>query len=59
MEVLRRLFKDEEGQGLIEYVLIVGLIALVAVGAILLAGNQIRDVWKMITGQLGNVKVGS
>ncbi len=55
MEILRRLFKDEEGQGLIEYVLIVGLIALIAVGAILFAGNQIRDIWNAITDKLDDV----
>ncbi len=57
MEVLRRLFKDEEGQGLIEYVLIVGLIALVAVAAILAAGGHIGNIWNKVRDTLGTVPV--
>lgn len=36
---LRR--RDEEGQGLAEYALILGLIAIVAIVALLFLGNQI------------------
>jgi pilus assembly protein Flp/PilA len=33
MEIMRRLFKEEEGQGLVEYALIIGLISLVVIVA--------------------------
>lgn len=55
MDFLRRLVREEEGQGLIEYVLIVGLIALVAVAVIILAGDSIKGIWENITEQLDEV----
>lgn len=42
------LYKDEEGQALAEYALILGLIAIVAVAALTLMGTA-------ITGKLGGV----
>lgn len=39
--VLARFRSDEEGQDLLEYALLVGLIALVAVGAVSSVGNAI------------------
>jgi pilus assembly protein Flp/PilA len=35
--------KDEEGQGLAEYALILALIAIVAIVALIFLGNQISD----------------
>lgn len=55
MEFLKRLVREEEGQGLIEYVLIVGLIALVAVGVIVLAGDSIKSIWQNISGELEDI----
>ena len=37
---------EEEGQDLIEYVLIAGLVALVAVGAITAAGASVGALWQ-------------
>jgi pilus assembly protein Flp/PilA len=45
------LYKDEEGQALAEYALILGLIAIVAVTALMLLGTA-------ITGKLGGVAAG-
>jgi pilus assembly protein Flp/PilA len=42
------LYKDEEGQALVEYALILGLIAVVAIAALTLLGTA-------ITGKLGSV----
>ncbi len=56
MNLIKRLFKEENGQGLIEYVLIVGLIALIAVGAIGLAGTSISGIWDTVKNKLGDVK---
>ena len=50
-EAIMRLFvlaRDEEGQALAEYGLILGLIAVVAIGALTLLGAA-------ITGQLGSI----
>lgn len=38
-----RFFKDESGQGMTEYILIIALIAVVCVVAIKLFGSQIKD----------------
>ena len=41
--------RSENGQDLLEYALLCGLIALVALGAVTAVGNQINDVlWKVI-----------
>lgn len=59
MEFITRLLQEEEGQGLIEYVLIVGLIALVAVAAITLAGGSINAIWTNVKTRLDAVPDGS
>ena len=46
--VARRV-RSEDGQDLLEYALLCGLIALVALGAVTAVGNQINNVlWKVI-----------
>ena len=42
---LKALLSEDEGQDLIEYVLIAGLVALVAVGAITAAGVSVNALW--------------
>ena len=42
----------EEGQDLIEYALLVALIALICIAAITLGGTAIQNVWNAIAGQL-------
>lgn len=59
MNFLKRLVKEEEGQGLIEYVLIVGLIALVAVVAITAAGTSISTIWNNVKNRLASVPAGT
>jgi pilus assembly protein Flp/PilA len=49
---LRALAKNEEGQDLIEYALLVGLISLVAVVAITAAGLSVNTIFATIAGQL-------
>lgn len=39
---------DEEGQDLIEYVLIAGLIALIAVAAITTTGTKVNAIWEAL-----------
>jgi Flp pilus assembly pilin Flp len=49
---LRRFVKDDSGQDLLEYALLVALIALVAFGAVQLAGGQVDRIFNDITNQL-------
>jgi pilus assembly protein Flp/PilA len=49
---LRSFVRHEEGQDLIEYALLVGLISLVAVAAIGLAGGSVNQIFTNIQQQL-------
>jgi len=49
---VRALFKNEEGQDLLEYALLIALIALVAVGAVTAAGVKVDAVFQAITGSI-------
>jgi pilus assembly protein Flp/PilA len=49
---LRAFAKNDEGQDLIEYALLVGLISLVAVAAIGLAGKSVNTIFSTIQAQL-------
>jgi len=49
---LRRLTGNDEGQDLLEYALLVALIALVAVASVAFAGTQVNTIFKNIGNQL-------
>jgi len=49
---LRALVKKDEGQDLLEYALLVALIALVAVGAVTAAGTSVNTIFTAIAGSL-------
>jgi Flp pilus assembly pilin Flp len=49
---LRGFARNDEAQDLIEYALLVGLISLVAVAAIGLAGGSVNDIFGSIAAQL-------
>ena len=51
----RALLRDDKGQDLIEYALLAGLIALVAVIAIGNAGTEVNAIWEQIVLALQNV----
>jgi pilus assembly protein Flp/PilA len=55
MTKFRALLRNDEGQDLIEYALIAGLVALVAVVAIQAAGVEVDRVWDNITTELKKV----
>ena len=38
-----KFFKDEDGQGMLEYVLIIAIVALAAIAIILLVGKSLKD----------------
>ena len=52
---LRMLAQDESGQDLLEYALLVALIALVAFGAVQLAGGSVNTIFSNIASQLAAV----
>ena len=52
MELIRRFVSEEEGQGLVEYALIIGLIAIVAIVALTASGGSISKIFDNITGEL-------
>jgi pilus assembly protein Flp/PilA len=52
MKKLIRFLKDENGQGMVEYGLIIGLIALVVIGALVLLGPKIRDLFESINDKI-------
>jgi len=56
MELLQRLWIEEDGQGLVEYTLIVVLVALVFWVAIknTNVGNQLASGWSKVTACLGS-----
>jgi pilus assembly protein Flp/PilA len=49
---LRSFVRNEEGQDLLEYALLIALIALVCVGAVALAGSTVKTVFTNIAGQI-------
>jgi pilus assembly protein Flp/PilA len=48
-----KIFRNQKGQGLTEYALIIALVAIVAVAALTLLGGQIDSIFGSITTQLG------
>jgi len=55
-EMLKKLMaklQKEEGQGLVEYALIIVLVSIVVIGALSLLGTQVGSVFTNITGTLG------
>ncbi len=52
IENLKSLVRREEGQDLLEYALLIALIAIVCVGAVTFAGTQVRDAFNNIAGSI-------
>ncbi len=48
-EVIRRMWRDDEGQDLVEYALIAGLISVICYLAIKGAGASISTVWTNVS----------
>jgi Flp pilus assembly pilin Flp len=51
---VKSLARQEEGQDLLEYALLVALIALIAIGAVGAAGASVDTIFTNIAGQLAN-----
>jgi len=52
LDLIMRFIKNEDGQGLAEYALILVLIAVVVIGALTLLGGKIRNVFDEIKNTL-------
>ena len=50
--LLANLLRDDAGQDLAEYALLIALIALVVIGAVTALGGQVENVFNSITGKL-------
>ena len=51
---LRALTRDDSGQDLLEYALLVALIAIVAYGAVQTSGQQVNSLYTKIAGMMQN-----
>ena len=49
---MRKLFRSESGQGMSEYLIIVALIAVAAIGIVSIFGKDIRELFAASTGAL-------
>jgi pilus assembly protein Flp/PilA len=45
-------FKDEEGQGMVEYALIIGLISIVAIVVLVAVGGKVNDKYNTVDNTL-------
>ena len=54
--MITRFIREEEGQGLVEYALIIGLIAVVAIAALTASGGSISSIFGTISSKLNDAK---
>ena len=52
--MMMRFVKDEQGQDLIEYTLLMAFVALASAAIFINAGNSIKTIWTSANGQLSN-----
>jgi pilus assembly protein Flp/PilA len=52
LQFVKSFVREDEGQDLLEYALLVALIALVAIGAVAAAGTSVNDIFTNIAGKL-------
>ena len=57
--MLRKWFKDEEGQGMVEYGLIIGLIAVVVIVALVALGPKIKEKFDEINNAIDSAQAGA
>jgi Flp pilus assembly pilin Flp len=59
MTYLRNFWKDEQGQDLIEYTLLMAFVALASAALFLGAGGSIKGIWSTTNSQLAAANAGS
>jgi pilus assembly protein Flp/PilA len=52
MNLLKRLYRDEEGQAMAEYALILALVAVVVIGGLTVFGEAIEKMFKDLAGKV-------
>lgn len=52
LNMLDRVFSRQRGQGLVEYALIIALVAIVVIGTLILLGPQISSIFQNISNNL-------
>ncbi len=52
---IQNLLRREEGQGMVEYAMIVGLVAIGVIALLTLLGGQVSDIFKSITNGLKSI----
>ena len=55
MTLFQRLVRDENGQGMTEYAILIGTLALGAIVTLLAIGTQLRNVFNHVQTQLNSV----
>ena len=53
---MRKFWKNERGQGMVEYILIVALIAVAAIVTVRMFGGQIKDLFTSAGTQISDTK---
>lgn len=54
MSLLRKLWVEEEGQTLVEYALIIALVAIVVIAMLTFLGNKVKNTYSNIGNQLSD-----
>ena len=55
---MKKFFKDESGQGMVEYGLIIALIAIIAIGGLTALGPKVKEIFDNATTELGGTSGG-
>ena len=55
---MKKFFKNESGQGMVEYGLIIALVAVVVIVALSALGPKIRDIFNEVNDELDNAVSG-
>jgi pilus assembly protein Flp/PilA len=53
LQQLLKILTSSDGQGMVEYALVLVLIAVVVIGVLMLVGNQVQNVFCNISGAIG------
>ncbi|MBF0545364.1 MAG: Flp family type IVb pilin [Candidatus Riflebacteria bacterium] len=53
---MKKFIQEENGQGLVEYALIIGLIAVVAIAALTASGGSISKMFDTVSGKLDSAQ---
>jgi len=56
MDLVQRFIREEEGQNVVEYALVLTLIAVAAIAGLTLAGSNINNWWSAIGSYMGTLK---